>query len=111
MSAFAPISSASPPGPDSPGGVAEGPFLTQSRHIESFKIAQFRRKRSANVQTGWASCPHGIGIDTAKLNSLDFVLKLVQPSDGRWHHDFVPKSVHQGMYRTPACTMAGNDCL
>ncbi len=29
MSAFAPISSASPPGADLPGGVAEGPFLTQ----------------------------------------------------------------------------------
>ncbi len=32
MSAFAPISSASPPGADSPGGVAEGPFLTLSGH-------------------------------------------------------------------------------
>ncbi len=29
MSALAPISSASPPGADLPGGVAEGPFLTQ----------------------------------------------------------------------------------
>ena len=31
MSAFAPISSASPPGADLPGGVAEGPLLTHSR--------------------------------------------------------------------------------
>ncbi len=31
MSAFVPISSASPPGADLPGGVAEGPFLTLSR--------------------------------------------------------------------------------
>ncbi len=31
-SAFAPISSASPPGADLPGGVAEGPFLTLSGH-------------------------------------------------------------------------------
>ncbi len=32
MSALAPISSASPPGADLPSGVAEGPFLTPSRH-------------------------------------------------------------------------------
>ncbi len=32
MSALAPISSALPPGADLPGGVAEGPFLTQSGH-------------------------------------------------------------------------------
>ncbi|MEE8625959.1 MAG: hypothetical protein V3T19_11500, partial [Acidiferrobacterales bacterium] len=32
MSAFAPISSASHPGADLPGGVAEGPFLTLSGH-------------------------------------------------------------------------------
>ena len=31
MSVFTPISSASPPGADFPGGVAEGPFLTLSR--------------------------------------------------------------------------------
>ena len=30
MSALAPISSALPPGADSPGGFAEGPFLTLS---------------------------------------------------------------------------------
>ncbi len=30
MSVFTPISSASPPGADLPGGVAEGPFLTQT---------------------------------------------------------------------------------
>ncbi len=31
-SAFTPISSASPPGADLPGGVVEGPFLTQLGH-------------------------------------------------------------------------------
>ncbi len=36
MSALAPISSASPPGADLPGGVAEGPFLTQSGHSLSY---------------------------------------------------------------------------
>ena len=36
MSALAPISSASPPGADRPGGVAEGPFLTRSGHSLSY---------------------------------------------------------------------------
>ncbi len=42
MSALAPISSALPPGADLPGGVAKGPFLTQSGHSEG------SRKMSVN---------------------------------------------------------------
>ncbi len=37
-SAFAPISSASPPGADLHGGVAEGPFLTRSRHWRGWTL-------------------------------------------------------------------------
>ncbi len=41
MAAFVPISSASPPGADLPGGVAEGPFLTQSSHGQMRQSAQY----------------------------------------------------------------------
>ena len=48
MSAFPPISSASPPGADFPGGVAEGLLLTQNGHKLS---RQFALPTSAQMQT------------------------------------------------------------
>ncbi len=52
MSAFALITSALPPGADFPGGIAEGPFLTQtgSPHRTGFQNSLRRAKRQRNCR-------------------------------------------------------------
>ncbi len=55
MSAFPPIASASPPGADSPGGVAEGLLLTHSGHqtIDSSTRIHLMPSPSHGVIDSW----------------------------------------------------------
>ena len=51
MSIYHPISSALPPREDIPGGVAEGPFLTLSRHFYPFAASPIDGMQSENRPT------------------------------------------------------------